>query len=382
MQPYIFLSWGSPDARAVIDLRDQLQRAGYRLSEYMQEPIFGDTIQHGVAQRIHDAEAAIFCFSDETAERPWIEDELKMAYGAFGGDITRMLPVWVGAHPHDRCPSVVTKYSLGVLDLYGNREISLVSLKRKVAELLKAPSPIVIPAALMAMNARQCQALIAALQADVQQGMDIRALCNSFGMRDLLEDWPERYRETREEFAPYNDTALTALVADAVAAANTERVKSGKRPFAIRWVHHELGRGTEESQRIRNWWRETRPLLVIDSISTLLPEIEREILRLPDFTNASILWIPPYTRHTAGTEEALRKSVTVIPSLGDTFSLWERSAARPGAVDCGTRLSARLWMQRVFFDLTSPEDEPVSGNRDSVAEELPAMGSVSAMLNQ
>lgn len=381
MPPYIFLSWGSPDAAEVIPLRDQLQNAGYVLSEYTQEPIFGDTIQHGVAERIRGAKAAIFCFSDQTADRPWIEDELTMAYGAFGGDITKMLPVWIGPHPQNRRPSIVRKYSLGVLDLFGNREISLVSLKRKVAELLNASPPIAIPAALMAMNATQCEALIAALQADANRGTTFRALCNTLGMgADVLADWRQRYRTTREQFAPYGDVSLATVVDEAVAAANTERVKNRKLPLAIQWVHDDLAGRTQSRDRMRDWWEETRPLLVIDSISTLSAEIREEIANLPNFSGASILWIPPYTRHTAATEQALRDSVVAVPRLGDTFRKWERSEARPGAVDCGTSLSARLWMQRAFFDVTSSGDEPVYDNRESVEKDTPAVRSVSVLL--
>lgn len=379
--PYIFLSWGGTDGEQVAALKRELQSTSYEIWEYREGTAYGQTIHQNVLQAIHGAAAALFCFSDATANRPWIEREVGWAYSAYKGDIKRIIPAWINDHPTDAMPSQIRDLDVPVADLHTNRIFALPALKTLLAEILQASPPIEIPAALIAMNQAQSMALAGELRANANRAASLRSLCLQFGMSEtpeepLIDAWHLRYQPRREDFSPYLDgVSMIATVDDAVASANVNRVHAGERPISVRWIHDRL---LAQDRYARDWWRSTQPLLVVDSVSTLCREMIVEIGRLPDFSHASLLWVPPYTRKTEAAEASLRLSVSEEPRIGDVFSDWERKAAR-GAFDSVTSMSARQWLRRVFFEATS-KDSPRQTNVVKVRQEHPAMTSINAAI--
>jgi TIR domain len=380
--PYIFLSWGGPDEQAVMELKRELQTTNYEIWEYKEGTAYGTTIQQNVLQAIHGATAALFCFSDATADRPWISKEIEWAYSAYMGNIKRIIPAWINDHSSNLIPEQIRDLAIPVADLHDNRIFALPALKTLIAEILQALPPIEVPAALLAMDETQSTALAGDLRNDATRAAALRSLCLQFGMtenppeRPLIEAWHLRYRPRREDFSPYADgISILKTVDAAVAGANVIRVHAGKRPISVRWIHQALSRRDASA---RDWWRSTQPLMVVDSVSTLSGEISNEIGRLPDFSHASLLWIPPFTRRTELAEASLRESVAENPRVEDVFRDWERKAAR-GAFDSVTSMSAHQWLRRVFFDSTS-QDEPRQNNVVSVRQNQPAMNSINAAI--
>jgi hypothetical protein len=380
----LFLSWGGDELDAVTKLQRDIEAIGFTVWQYREGARCGNSIHDNVAKAIGAAQVSLFCFSDETAERKWIDDEVKIAYGRYKGDTNRMIPVWIGSHPRKLMPPYVRELDLIVDDLYGNNEINLASFKRRLTELLKVDPPVEIPAALFAMDNTQSEALFGAVQNTDVDWDPLKASCRTLGMDaspHLSAEWRNRYKATRNDFAPYgDDQSLIGLVRDAESSANVVRVRNGKPPLSVRWIHHDLtSRGTQEYENARDWWQETQPLLIIDSISMMHPKVALEIGDLPDFGNAALIWVPPFTRKTACIEEPIRESVKMVGRIGDQFRKWTRFADRPAVFDNATALSMRLWLQRVLYEANLTE-EPRTNTVVSINRAKPSTTSITAVI--
>src|SRR5688572_24644379 len=117
MMAGIFLSWSASDVASVDELKSLLKGLGMPIWEYRDEMLVGEQIHATVLDAIQESIAAIICFSDETADKKWIQRELDWAYAVYGKDISRILPVWIGAHPQNRRPSLVNDLEISTGDL-------------------------------------------------------------------------------------------------------------------------------------------------------------------------------------------------------------------------------------------------------------------------
>ena len=372
----IFLSWSAADEQAVTALKNKLLALNVPLWEYRDEMKVGQTIHETVVDAISDSIAAIVCFSDATADKPWIQYELAWAYQAYGKGAgkDRILPVWVGPHPADLRPAFVNHLNLAVGDmqLAPQREDFVTNVLPK---LLGSKPPLVIPMALFAMTRAEAKPLFEGLLANQTLAPQLLTLCERFGMRtppELVEQLTNRYGDSVNDFSPFeNQQRLTDLIEDIVDGANVIRVSKELRPIFPRWIQDDLmgKKGAEANKAARKRWRAGRSLIVIDSISTLDANmavmldgfIERE---------SSILWIPPYTLHTNAVSDLLRESAERVRRVADALDDWQDQAEPQLALDAPTELSVRLWLHRTFVAM-SDTPQPIGERARGVAAHIP-----------
>jgi len=402
MMAGIFLSWSAPDVTAVDELKRLLEGLGMPIWEYRDEMLVGQQIHATVLDAIQESIASIICFTDDTADKPWIQREIEWAFAVYGGDASRILPVWIGAHPQNRRPRLVDELNLSIGDITtaAQREQFVTAV---LPSILSLPSPLIVPAALFAMDRTRSQALFEELLADEELlNPEFLSLCNVLGMpvppaqdpqeqkKALLEQWSRRYGSTAEKFSPFADNqTLIDVVQATVDDANVIRRKDHHRPIYLRWMHNEL-RGMKspaEKTDARDRWREGRPLLIVDSISTLDTKIMATVNGLPDLkmrngtpeARSAILWIPPYTLHTNALEGLLRDSASLVDRIGDAFRDWEKQSEQQLTFDSPTSLSVRLWLHRTFVGLRD-ENPPLESRVSSVQEQIEGPRTLRAMI--
>jgi hypothetical protein len=343
----IFLSWSGRDVQAVTALKNQLAGLRVPIWEYRDQMRVGDTIHETVVDAIADSFASVVCFSDETAHAPWIQDELAWAYLAYGKDTSRILPVWVGPHPANLKPRLIDLYNLAVGDL--TVEQGRENLIAKINAVTGAKPPLVVPAAIFALTADEAEPLL--------QTPDLLTLCDGFGMRkppDVVAQLRLRYGASAADFSPLaNQQPLKTVIDDTVDHANAIRKTEKLRPIFLRWMHDELGGkfGEEARQEARKRWRSSPSLLVIDSISTLDPNMRIRLDNLIEDRSA-ILWVPPFTLHTNTVSDLLRRTAGRLERLSDALADWQEKIEPQFAIDAPTELSVRLWLHRTFVALS------------------------------
>ena len=116
----VFVSWGSPDAAQVRPIVERLKRLGIVVWEYSEDMPAGARIQEQVMDVINDVRVALVCFSDATANRPWIETEVAWAIQAQRNGnqpLQHVIPVWVGPHPNNLMPTLIGQMQYVVIDV-------------------------------------------------------------------------------------------------------------------------------------------------------------------------------------------------------------------------------------------------------------------------
>lgn len=358
----IFLSWGLPDADRVLPIAARLRSLGLSVFEYSEEMRGGDDIKKRVVREVDAAQLALICFSDETANRPWIEREVAFAYASkeIRDPEKKLVPVWVGPHPDDRKPSLIDELGLAIEDLHASGDDGLLRLAEQVIAALGRDAPIVVPAVLLAMVSEQAEALIA-------DGLDgplasLRNLCCALGMpgdADLAAALRSRYGERPHDFAPFvPGESMRETLQKTVDRINARRRRERRRPLYLRWVGDTLfgGAGTAADEA-RTAFKSSPSLLVVDSISACCGEVRAHLDRLPHADNkgqAAVLWVPPFTSHTGGVEELLRRAARENPLLGDVFDEWVTSM-RPASFTSLTPTTMDLAAERL---LAHVPDEP------------------------
>jgi hypothetical protein len=351
----IFLSWGSPDRDRVLPFRDRLREVGLRVWEYSEDMPAGAHIHDDILKTINNVQMAIICFSDATAERDWIHTEAAWCYQTYkegNRPLKNILPVWIGPHPADKLPPPLVGTDLRAFDLASGGNDAVGKLLFDVFKQLGREAPRVVPAALLAMTRQQCAALFAG-----QPSNEILSqLCLAVGMeaQNLAGVLEPRYGPTPWDLSPFApDERLIDYVNATLTKANERRIASGQRPVWLRWMHDELF-GPGSSQPMRNLWAAGDSLLIVDSVSTFHPEVTAQLAKLPQpkfRTRSAVLWVPPYTRHTARLENALRATAATVGDMGDAFDDWENEPQRPIAFDTGTSVAMRLWLYRAFLGI-------------------------------
>jgi hypothetical protein len=369
----IFLSWSAPDQAQLDKLKRLLEGVGFPIWEYRDEVAPGQQIPATVVDAIQGSIATIACFSDATVDREWLNDEISWAYMAYGKDTRRILPVWIGPHPEKKLPPLIKKLQISTVDLTSEAERERF-VKETLPGILGLPAPLVIPAALFAMNQTESEQLFARLLQDEDaRGKQLLALCEQLGMKSppkLIEQWSQRYGNTADDFSPFaGQQRLIDVVQATVDDANAIRLQHHHRPIVLRWMDGELrgDKGPDAKKTARGRWKAGRPLLVVDSVSTLDDKLLNVIDKLPNDL-ATILWIPPYTLHTNGVEALLRQSASELQKLSDAFDDWPKSEQRV-AFDAPTSLSMRLWLHRTLVDLRDqnpPVGSAVSGVQEAI----------------
>jgi|GEM_PF-5342715 len=418
----IFISWGSPDRDAVLPLRDLLRGLGLDVWEYSEDMGAGDRIQARVMKTIEQVRVAILCLSDAAVQREWVRNEIAVcAYARETGQIEHLIPVKVGALSDDNLPLALRNLDLFALDLADPalKDANTTRLLDDIDAALEETAPVVMPAAIFAMKESESMSLFDGLRRAYEEARarggaaaadagefgdagddeseeagdpsfteeqeELWKLCTLVGMKDpphLYEFLQQRYGNTPGEMTPFHsDRKIADVVNEVLGEVNRARIASGHRPIFLRWVTDELFRGSRAERRIvREWWRNRDSLLIIDSVSTFHPAIKERLIRLRAERSA-LLWLPPYTRHTAGMEEALRSAAEAIPALGDEFTDLGagRNPRRAVSFDTSTSLALQVWLRRALLHV-SDESSALEGNVAAVASMSPPPGDISSKI--
>jgi hypothetical protein len=422
----IFISWGSPDRAAVGPLRDKLREQGLDVWEYSEDMGAGDQIQFRVMKTIEQTRIALLCLSDEALKREWVRNEVAVsAYAKETRQVEHIIPVKVGALADENFPLALRNLGLFLLDLSDPARMNenLERLINDIKGLLAEAAPLVMPAAIFAMNKSESMGLFAGLRraydkakakqraaeaggatpdesappptpsaagaegddegaveedsAFTEEQEELWKLCKLVGMEDppdLYEFLQERYGSTPEEMTPFqSNRKIIDVINDILLEVNNARLEVGHRPIYLRWVTEKLSEGTREERRaVREWWRSRDSLLIIDSVSTFHQTIKQRLVSVPAQRSA-ILWLPPYTQHTAGMEQALRNAAEAIPALGDEFNDLGAGTnpKRSVSFDTSTSLALQVWLRRALLQV-SDEASALERNVKSISFRKPA----------
>ncbi len=375
-------------------LRDRLRDLGFgpgltgpdsswKLWEYSEDMPGGDEIRKKVLDVVNRVELAILCFSDETANTGWMSDEAAWCVQKIVDttqELKHIIPVWVGPHPRDLRPHSIEDRN--VLDAAEGTEEQLQRVVDNVIEKLAAEAPVAVPAALFAITQNQCDDLFAGwTKTPDEASQALQNLCLAMGMKDpppLYDLFKARYGKKVEDFAPFNGTpgdaavpvpprqTLIDLIDEVVRTVNVARTTSAQNrqpPIYIRWVHDGL---TGNVTAIRDLWDTRESLLIIDSISMLEPQIREVVRDLPRMDRSSVLWLPPYTQHTAKVTEAIELSIKPVKRLGDELRKIEQQPHRSIAFDASNPVAVRLWLLRTLAVVNggiAPMDSNIDGIR-------------------
>jgi hypothetical protein len=365
----IFLSWSTPDEAAIGPLKDKLQDVGLTVWEYSESSQGGGYIPQQVSDAIDDSEVAVVCFSDATADREWIVRETEWVYKAMLAENTRLraiVPVWVGPHPQNKRPLAVSQAGINTAHLVDPTSTELTHFVETLFGHLRRSAPRVTPAALFAMTEVECQQI---QKAALQQ---LVTLCLAAGMppgANLQQVFAGRYGPTAEDFAPFvAGTTLVQLTNTLLREANRIRVANRRPPVLLKWMQDEIV-GPKKQQEAREDWARSSSLLVIDAASSFHPAIQANLLNLPipkRPERAALIWLPPFTQHTAAIEQSLQTAATAanIGHVDDAFFEWQkRGSLRAMTFDAFTNTGAALWLRRALLDVEDEDqNEPVAAH--------------------
>jgi hypothetical protein len=365
----IFVGWGSPDKERVRPLLARLRSAGLELFDYEHDMGGGDDIHQTIIDAINEARIAMFLFSDETAERNWITKETNWAFKTLkDGDrkLQHIIPIWVSAHPHNKVPHVLEENHFAVSDVSNADEESVTRLVLDLFRKLGRDAPVVVPVALFAMTKKQCAALLG----KKETAEALAAICKAAGMKDpppLAEELRKRYGTTPEDLAPFAEgTPLRTIVERVLQRANEARAaaRPPKRPLWLRWVQDELGANDPATvAAARKRWAAGSSFLIVDSVSVYHKDVQQQLMNLPNpkrLERAAILWLPPYTRHTASLENVLQPAAGMVGHLGDAFSDWtdDELPVRAMMFDTTTAAATKRWLRDALLNVDD-EAEPL-----------------------
>ena len=357
----IFISWSSAD-RAIVDpLRDALKNSGYSVDEYSDDPA-GGNISANVHRYVDKARLVIFVFSANSAGQPWIQTEVDWVYyRRVKGQYPEVIPLLVGDVDQGSLPHLIQKdpllrkFKVPTGPLSNDDELQL---KETVRVTLGLPPPMVVPAALFAMNRQQAEALLATSK--VKDSLS--ALCGTVGMApfpQLKDSLLQRYGEKAEDFSPFPDKSLKEVVQQTIAATNTARLtRADPTPLWVWWCTEALLDTTHHDyEAAAALWEQGPSIAVIDSISVLNPAVYNDFVNLPQphqAASSALLWVPPYTLHTAQLEKVTENTFTQLNRLLQKFRTWgAESGGSYLAFDIGTRPTLRRWIYQAFVDVKS-----------------------------
>ncbi len=381
----IFVSWGSPDRDIAEELGRRLKAVGLDVFFSGFDMRTGDDPNDRVPEALAQARIAIFALSDESVAREWVRDEVAMCAGQLrsrAAPMRRLMPLVVGDLEDEAIPRSIRDLNLHRLDMTvpASREIRLEWLIREIFEELGRERPIVLPAAIFAMNARQFQDLY---DEDGSRFEGLLALCAAVGMngaadsREILEKFfAGRYRETRDEFTPFGARLpLRRIIDQTISGLNAARLERKLRPIFHRWDHDILL--DPEADR-PDWFVRSRRsqgcLTVVDSLSAFHAEILDGFRETPfpdRDSRSALIWLPPYFPRAADLASLTLEVANVTQRMHDAFLSWQEPEERWVTFDTGTEISLRQWLFRAVGELAR-DPEPDGGRLRSVAEENPS----------
>ena len=370
----VFISWSSADKAIVDPLRDALKNSGYSVEEYSVDPA-GGNIGVNVRRYVDEARLVIFVFSPSSVGQPWIQTEVAWVYyRRVKEQFPEIIPLLVGGVDEGTLPDLVRKDPLlrkfkVPAGPHGNHDE--LQLKETVRVTLGLPPPLIVPAALFAMNRQQAEALLAL--AKVKDSLS--ALCGTVGMApfpELKESLLKRYGATAEDFSPFPEKSLKEVVQQTIADTNKARLtRQDPTPLWIWWCTDALLDTTHHDHtNAAELWQQGPSIAVVDSISVLDQAVYNNFVNLPQpqqAASSALLWVPPYSLHTAQLEKVTESTFSQLNRLLQQFRTWGSDTGGSYlAFDIGTRPTLRRWIYRAFIDVRS--QAPRADNVDAMRQ--------------
>jgi hypothetical protein len=360
----IFVSFTKQNEAVVTDLVNALRTYGYDLFFYPADTVFGGELTETLPKEIKAAHLALICFDDETYQKEWITTEVAWCIDAINSPelpMKQLIPVWVGPHPGNKLPALITgrypAFDLG--DGSNNRILDLVN---RMAASLPAETRRLVLGAIYAMTAQQFT--------DVRNtnptvaGLAfydfIDEVCASLGMPsrpELLDLLEKRYGQTPEDIRPFDgEPSVVEMIYDNVRTVNSGRGGEGdSKKLAIRWVREELGglKGIKEHDEVYAKWETSDSLLIVDSLSMWSEPVRMDFLNAaPVITNSAIIWIPPFTQKTGTLFPKLSGSWSIVNSVrNELFVKSKGDPYRKVSFDANNAFALSRWLHRVLDEV-------------------------------
>src|SRR5262249_45020396 len=274
----------------------------------------------------------------------------------------KIIPLIVGEVPKASLPGPIRqdpdlrKFNVPAGRLSSSDDLKLQEAVRATLDL---PIPVVVPGAFIAMTKSQAKELHG--EGTGEDNDALSALCSTVGMEPfpkLKESLLQRYGDEAEDFSPFPEKTLKEIVSETIGDMNQVRL-SGKEqtPLWIWWCTEELFDPQHRDRKLASQlWEQGPSIAVVDSISVFHDAIYNQFTNLPDPQQpalSALLWVPPYTLHTAKLEKVTEGSVGKLLKLLRKFEKWGSESGGYLAFDIGTRPTLRRWIYQAFINVTS-----------------------------
>jgi hypothetical protein len=387
----IFISWSSPDAEIVLPVIRRLERHGLDLEQFEADSDAG-SIEQSVQGYIEKARLMVMFVSEKTNERDWLKQEA--AWAAYrqaeqkrkNWPVLKMIPVLMGnveltklnaflAKNEDQKRLTVPPPAQQVVNAAATGDVqpaerlaagaiseaALQNIVLRICDTLDLPKPIVIPIILLAMTRAEAKRHLN----DPREYAKIADLCTAAGMEPLpkaLCRLLPRYKENADKFSPFpGEPPLKEIVETALKPINDARPKD--QPLLWPWWCRDAlfgPLGSDYDHAVEKIGQGPS-FLILDSISAEFDTVRnqyRDVVGLDARGRQVLLWVPPFTIHTATFRKYIEKLLERPPRLRQEFLRWGRfSGSGPHSfLDIATTPSLLSWLYDALRAIAS---EPV-----------------------
>jgi hypothetical protein len=374
----IFISWSSPDAEIVLPVIRRLKQNGLDLVQFEADPDAG-SIEQSVQRYIEEACLMVMFVSEKSNERDWLKRESEWAAYRQAEQkrknllpILKMIPVLIGdvdltklnaflAKNEDQkrlkvpppAPQAVNAVDTGevqpaeALAAGAISEAALQNIVLRICDTLGQPKPIVIPTILLAMTRAQAEEHL-----DEHEYKKIADLCTAAGMEPFpkaLERLLLRYKDTADDFSPFpGEPSLKKIVEAALQPINDAKGPEQPRLW-LWWCRDALcGSGPDYDYAVEKISK-GGSLVILDSISAEFAPVREQYLNVVQIDTGgrqALLWVPPFTHHTAAFQKYIKQLLEKPPRLKQEYQRWESiSSSDPRILlDIATAPSLRSWL--------------------------------------
>lgn len=373
----IFISWSSPDAEIVLPVIRRLEQHGLDLVQFEADPDAG-SIEQSVQGYIEEAHLMVMFVSEKSNERDWLKREAEWAayrqteQRRKNWPVLKMIPVLVGnvdltklnaflaknedqkrlkvPPPASQAVNAVDTGDVQPAEALAAGAISEAALQNivlRICDTLGQPKPIVIPTILLAMTRAQAEKHL-----NEEEYKKIADLCTAAGMEPFpkaLDRLLLRYKDTADNFSPFpGEPPLKAIVEAALQPINDVK-EPGQPRLWLWWCRDALcGSGPDYDYAVEKISK-GGSLVILDSISAEFGPVREQyvnVVQIDTGARQALLWVPPFTHHTAAFQKHIKQLLERPPRLKQEYQRWESiSSADPHILlDIATAPSLRSWL--------------------------------------
>jgi len=376
----VFISWASPDRPVVDELEARLRAFGINYWISSRGMGVGEDPKDRVQKEIREAKVAVFVLSGQAVDREWIQREVDWCVFAN----KTILPVALTRLPDEAVPRLIASLHRADLSPGPKREQNLVQFVNEVQDALVTSPPLILPCALFAMNREQYNKLP---KNDVRWDAIVR-MCGIAGIhaKDVDDQLNARYGATDMDFSPFEaNKPLRTTIYETLLMLNVERTAARRKQLHLLWCQDRLI-GPEADDTLKDLWATGNPILIVDSVSLCHDDIRSTIAQLPQpdyISRLSLLWVPPYTRHTEALEGWIQSATQEVSLFNEGFRRFKQRTLldRWTAFDIATPVALSDWIYRVgSYQPDNPV--PMRLRATIMRQQLPSGFSDTAQFNQ